>query len=226
MPRVLIVEDSPTQAEMIRMLLLGEGYEADVAADGVEALTRIGSAPPDIVCTDLDMPNLNGLQLVEAVRRDRPALPVVLMTAHGSEEVAAMALRAGAASYVPKAYLEQDLAMIVGRVLSLTEPARYQERALQCLARAEFHFVLDNDPAQLQPVIALQDEMLARLNFCDATERIRVGVALQEALLNAIYHGNLEMDSALRQQDDEQAFHAQYRARKDREPYHGRHAYF
>src|SRR5579859_1843524 len=102
MARILVVEDSPTQAEQIRLMLEDEGFEVATAANGQEALALIERGAPDIVATDLEMPVMNGLQLVEAVRRDHPGLPVTLMTAHGSEGIAALALRQGAASYVPK----------------------------------------------------------------------------------------------------------------------------
>src|SRR5437660_4425629 len=92
-PRVLVAEDSPTQAEAIRFLLEDCGFVVETAADGLEALAAIRRNAPDVVATDLEMPRMNGLELVEAVRADFPAVPVVLITAHGSEETAATALR-------------------------------------------------------------------------------------------------------------------------------------
>jgi CheY-like chemotaxis protein len=73
------------------------------AGNGRDALEKIKSAPPDLVVTDLVMPEMDGLELVKEVRRTYPTIPVILMTAHGSEEIAAAALKAGAASYVPNA---------------------------------------------------------------------------------------------------------------------------
>src|SRR5450631_3799643 len=105
MSTVLIVEDSPTQSQAIQLLLEDAGFQVRSAAQGLEALEAMRHTLPDIVATDLEMPQMNGLQLVEAIRRDFPSVPVILMTAHGSEEVAALALRQGAASYVPKMYM-------------------------------------------------------------------------------------------------------------------------
>ena len=128
MSRILIAEDSPTQAEQIRFMLEDAGYTVAVAADGQQALARIAAAQPDLVVTDLEMPEMNGLQLVEAVRRDYAAVPVILMTAHGSEEIASLALRKGAASYVPKAYLDADLLPTLENLLSLARPERHRRR--------------------------------------------------------------------------------------------------
>jgi CheY-like chemotaxis protein len=155
-----------------------------------------------LILTDLEMPNLDGLELVEAVRRDFAQVPVVLMTAHGSEEIAAMALCNGAASYIPKAYLNQDLTPTIERILALTNANRQYAHAFDCLAASEFHFVLRNDPMLIAPIVGYLEEVIKLLKLCDATSRMRVSVALQEALLNAIYHGNLELDSNLHPEDD------------------------
>ena len=74
-----------------------------------------------MVLTDLNMPEMNGLQLVEAARGDFPAVPVVLMTALGSEEIAVEALQKGAASYVPKRNLAQDIADTLDRVVAVAQ---------------------------------------------------------------------------------------------------------
>ena len=75
-------------------------------------------------------------------------------------------------------------------------------KALACLTQAELHFELENEPNLIMPIIGHLEESLIRLNIGDFTERMRVGVALQEAILNAMYHGNLEADFKLRQIDD------------------------
>src|SRR5690349_13770360 len=103
MPTVLVVDDSPIDRRLAGGLLENH-FACDVqfAADGKEALQQIERVAPDLVLTDLQMPEMNGLELVAAVKRDYPFVPVVLMTAQGSEDLAAEALRRGAASYVPK----------------------------------------------------------------------------------------------------------------------------
>lgn len=221
MAHVLIVEDSPTQAQSIQLLLEDAGYQVTVAAQGLEALASMGQTLPDIVVTDLEMPQMNGLQLVEAVRRDYAQVPVILMTAHGSEEIAALALRQGAASYVPKMYLEQDLPATMARILAVSNMDRHNRQALECLMFAESQFLLHNDPALITPIISHLEDVLARLNLCDAAERMRTSVALQEALLNGMYHGNLEVGSDLRQ-EDERTFHDLVQQRRGKAPYRTR----
>src|SRR3954468_19783564 len=107
--RVLVVEDSPTQAKEMQFLLEEAGFLAESVHNADGALGRIRAVQPDVIVTDLIMAGMSGLDLIEVVRRDYPFVPVVLVTAFGSERVAAQALRAGAASYVPKRDVLEDL---------------------------------------------------------------------------------------------------------------------
>jgi CheY-like chemotaxis protein len=219
--RVLVVEDSPTQTEQIRFFLEEGGLEVETAAHGLEALAAIRRRAPDIVVTDLEMPEMNGLELVETIRREHSSLPVILMTAHGSEEIAALALRKGAASYVPKVYLEHDILPTLEHILSVSKATRHHQRALECLTHSESHFTLHNDPDLVPPILGHLEEMLTRLELCDKTELMRVGIALREALINAIDHGNLEVSSDLRE-EDEKNYHDLIRQRRQEKPYRDR----
>src|SRR2546423_1867702 len=151
MARVLVAEDSRTQAQQIRMLLEEASFEVETASHGVEALACMRRTAPDIVLTDLEMPQMNGLELVEAVRKEFGCVPVVLMTAHGSEEIAALALSKGAASYIPKAYITHDVVPTLERLIALTTVNRRHVQAFECLAKSEFHFVVGNDPKLITP---------------------------------------------------------------------------
>jgi CheY-like chemotaxis protein len=171
------------------------------AADGKEALQQVAQHRPDLVLTDLQMPQMNGLELVAAVRSDYPLVPVILMTAQGSEEIAARALRQGAASYVPKKKLAEDLAPTVQRILLGSQEDRTHTQLMHHLETSELVFALDNDPALITALVNHVQQMLRCLPLGDETERLRVGVALEEALLNACYHGNLEVGAALGKAD-------------------------
>ena len=222
MAKILVVEDNAVDRLLVgKLLAKGMNLTAAYAEDGRAALDAIGRDMPDLVLTDMQMPEMDGLQLVREVRQRFPLVPVILITAHGSEEIAALALRKGAASYVPKAYLEQDIVSTLERVLALTKMDRCHARALECLTETQSHYVLNSDSALIPPLVGHLEELLIRLNLCDATERMRVGVALQEALLNAMVHGNLEVSSNLRQQD-EKAFFAAIEERRRQAPYRTR----
>jgi CheY-like chemotaxis protein len=224
MPRILIAEDSPTQAQQIRFLLEDAGYEVEVAGNGTEALRAAERQVPDLVLTDLEMPEMNGLKLVESIRSTYPQVPVVLMTAFGSEEIAALALQKGAASYVPKRYLQNDIVGTLKNVLSVAKSVLPQRRLLETLTRAEFQFILDNDDSLIPPLIGYVDETMARMTLCDPTALIRVCVALREALINAMHHGNLQIDSQTREKDD-RVYHDLVESRRRQSPYRERRVY-
>ena len=218
MTRILVVEDSPTQAMQIALLLQDAGFETELAGNGKEALALLGKGPFDLVLTDMVMPEMNGLELVEAVRRDRPAVPVVLMTALGSEELAVEALRRGAASYVPKRILNEEIVSTLENVLGVARAEWDRRKVLGCLTAADLSFTLENDGRLAEPLIAHLEPHLERLHGWDRTERMRICLALREAVLNAIEHGNLEVSSDLRQVD-EREFRDKLDERRRQPPY-------
>lgn len=228
MAKILVVDDSHVDRLLAKGLLerrpgmealeCRTGLSAVEADSGEQALKLLGQQTIDLVLTDLIMPGMNGLELVEAVRGRYPLLPVVLMTAHGSEELAMQALQKGAASYVPKQNLARDLLETVEDVLRLSAAERGQQRLMQCLARVESEFHLDNDPALIPALVGHICENLRRLKCCADNERLRVTVALSEALLNAMYHGNLEVNSELREHN-EKAYRHLLEERRRTPPY-------
>src|SRR5688572_4109284 len=151
--RALVVDDSPTQAIEIRMRLVRSGFEAVTAHSGAEALQRMRDDLPDIVLTDLVMPEMDGLALVKQIRREFPGLPVVLLTAHGNEDIAAQALRTGASGYVPKQHLNRDLSRTLEGVLAVARANRARQQVFECLNRTETRFVLENDATLIPPLL-------------------------------------------------------------------------
>jgi DNA-binding response OmpR family regulator len=161
------------------------------------------------------------LELVSAIRAKHAFVPVILMTAHGSEEIAMQALERGAASYVPKQNLARDLIETMESVLRVASAERNQQRLLECLMRTESQFLLDNDQSLIPPLIGHVRENLQRMNLCDETGLIRVTMALSEALTMAIVQGNLETNPAMREQD-EKAHQSRVDERRRQKPYRDR----
>jgi hypothetical protein len=150
-------------------------------------------AEPDLIVTDLQMPNRNGLELVAAVRMHHPRVPIILMTGHGSEDLAVEALHRGAANYVPKPQLGERLLESVEEALTLSHADETYDQLIACLKQCDFDFELGNDPAVIEPLVEMAQQMIAGMRLTDPTGRFRIGAALKEALLNAIYRGNLEI---------------------------------
>jgi len=192
MAAILIAEDSATQAAQIRMLLSAEGFETHVVGDGAAALEAVATQSPIAVLTDLKMPNMDGLELVTAMRRLHPQIPVILMTAFGSEAIAIQALQLGAASYVPKKNLKQDLVSTVREVLEVVQARQDDARVCQCMVEVEAEFELLNLIGNVMPIVGFLQDTMRRLGVGDEGDRLRLGVALDAAIQNAVYYGNLE----------------------------------
>ena len=115
MPRVLLVDDEPSVRAALKELVEGRGWEPLVAGSGAQALELLDRA--DAVVTDFSMPEMDGMELLRAIRERDQSLPVVLLTAHGSERLAVRAIRAGAYEYVPKPFDVDELALALARAL-------------------------------------------------------------------------------------------------------------
>ena len=143
------------------------------------------------------------------------------MTSQGSEEIAFQALQLGAASYVPKVFLQDKLRDTAEKVLQASINESYYQKAMECLARSERVFSLANDPSLFSPLIAHFQEECVALGICNRADRVRLGVGLGEALANAMFHGNLELSSSLREADAD-AYHRQAETRRRESPYRDR----
>ncbi len=201
MTAVLVVDDSLVDRRRAGALLERCGdWELRFAENGAEALGMVREHAPDVVVTDLQMPELDGLGLVRTLAREFPLLPVILMTGQGSETIAVEALEAGAASYVPKRELDL-LPETVERVQTIAGERKQRANLRRCLKSLKAEYELGNEPGMLTSLVAELQAHLQEMGLFTEGDRLRVGVALEEALLNAAYHGNLEVDSELREHD-------------------------
>lgn len=113
MGEVLVVDDEAPMRHMLRLMLEREGFGVRDAGSGTEALALVDAALPDVVLTDVRMPGLGGLDLVEALSKQHPGLTLVVMSAFGSVELALEALRRGAYDYISKPFKQDEVVMTV-----------------------------------------------------------------------------------------------------------------
>jgi CheY-like chemotaxis protein len=198
MATILVVDDSPLDRRFTSRMLEEIGLLVLCAGDGREALRMIDEIPVDVVLTDMQMPEIDGLKLVDEVGRRHPSLPVILMTAFGSEEIAVTALQRGAASYVPKCNLARDLIDTVKNVLSVSRARRETRAILDSMTRLDCDFILGNTVEGLEALIGHLKDQFRQIGLLRERDILRVGTAVYEALVNAIEHGNLELRSGER----------------------------
>ncbi len=115
--RILIVDDEPGARSALVPLLRGRGYEVDSAEDGVAALAIAAERPPDVVVTDLEMPRMDGMELLAKVREANAHLPVIVVTSHQDLAAAVSAMRLGAEDYLSKPFDFDALEVAIERAL-------------------------------------------------------------------------------------------------------------
>ncbi|HSR47503.1 MAG TPA: ATP-binding protein [Anaerolineales bacterium] len=118
-PLILIADDNRDIREFLEQaVLIPAGYRVRAVGDGLSAVALTRELLPDLVITDLQMPGMQGLDVIRRIRQDRNGPPVILMTSEGSEQVAIEALRAGAVDYLAKPFEAEQLLAAVGRALA------------------------------------------------------------------------------------------------------------
>jgi len=203
MTLVLIVDDSPMDRTLACGLLKKQSHCDVVFADNGEAgVQAIRELKPDLVLTDMQMPVMNGLEMVVQAGKEEFETPIVLMTATGSEELAVEALRLGASSYVPKRSLAKRLVSTARMVLAAANEGRQHNLLLGRLEFQSESFHLQSSVVECSAMSRYLQSSLTRIWHLNATWRMRVGLVLDEALLNALYHGNLEISSELKNLSD------------------------
>ncbi len=225
MATVLIVDDDPAFRQLAgRLVEQIPGVKVQFADGGDAALKSFEISWPDLILTDLNMPGIGGMEVIDRVHAKHEGLPIIVMTGHGSEEMAVKALLRGAASYIPKSNLAEELEKTVADVLDVAQAEQRKERLHDCITQTNTEFLLENDPDLIMPLVGHLQAHLARMRLCDADQRIQVGIALMEALSNALYHGNLEMNSEIRK-SDAAGYYTEARRRRFAHPYRDRRIY-
>jgi CheY-like chemotaxis protein/anti-sigma regulatory factor (Ser/Thr protein kinase) len=194
MSHILVVDDSPVDRTLAGQLLESKSeYHVAYASDGSEALEHMEARLPLAVVTDLQMPVIDGMELVKVIRQQYPKVPVILMTAFGSEDIALEALLLGAADYVPKSRLESDLAESIRNVLALQVMDRPHRKLARCLQYQELRYQLENDAMLIPPLVEQFQQVALEMGLIEQADSMRFARSISEALRNAIYHGNLEL---------------------------------
>ncbi len=136
-PAILIVDDEPLMRLSMVDALKASGYEVSAAATGDEGLDRFNKNPVEILITDLRLPGMSGLDLLQAAKQRSPSTEVLVITAHGSVETAVGAMKLGAYDYITKPFQMDELLLIVDRV---TKVLALREENLQLREELEGKF--------------------------------------------------------------------------------------
>ena len=136
-PTVLVIDDETGILESLRILLKNEGFTPIIANSGKQALEQLADLRPDIVLSDVRMPNVGGVQVLSAARALDPEIPVILMTAQATLQSAMQAVNEGAFYYIQKPFRNDEMLAILRRTPEATgreplaPPGDYEARAVR-----------------------------------------------------------------------------------------------
>ena len=156
---VLIVDDEEDILNILKFILTKEGYQVDTALDGKQALQLFKKGSYDIVLTDLRMPEMDGIELLQRIKEIRPETEVLIMTAYASIESAVLAMKKGAADYIVKPFLNEDVKMRIARVAEHIKLKRDVEVLKQQISqKLETTYFLGTSP-QVQKLLSLIEQI-------------------------------------------------------------------
>src|SRR5215211_4713098 len=183
---VLVVDDDTETLTLLREILSKEGYDVGTAMNGKTALDQIGTRPPDLVMSDIHMPDLDGMGLLAELRNRHHDIPVILMTAYGSLKTAVDGLRSGAFDYLSKPFIVDDIRLVVRRALEHKHLSR-QNQALKEQLRSRYRF--DNLVGSSPGIVSVY-KSIARVAHTDSTVLLQGESGTGKELIARAIHAN------------------------------------
>lgn len=114
---ILVVDDEQSMRIFLTKILLQENYSVVTASSGAEAVNRVSCDEPDIILLDLRLPDMDGMTVLEKVKKILPAIPVIIITAHGGVQSAVEAMKKGAYHYLTKPFKVEELVIMIEMAL-------------------------------------------------------------------------------------------------------------
>jgi two-component system response regulator AtoC len=185
-PLILVVDDDESLRRVTQLQLEEAGYGVITASGGAQALELAGQETPDLILTDLKMPGLSGMDVLQAIRRNHPEITVVLLTAFGTVQTAVEAMKAGAYDYITKPIDYTNLLLVVSRALEhqkLVEEVRILRSTLD--EKYGFESLIGRSRRLLRVL-----EMASRVAQRDSTILIRGETGTGKELLARAIHQN------------------------------------
>lgn len=198
---ILLIDDDPAVLDMVNSALSHYGMEVHAYPDAAQALDLLQnpSAPAfDLVISDINMEGLDGFDVIHKVKATQPHLPVVLMTGQASVDYAIRAMRMGASNLFMKPIAIRDLVQSVFHLVDLHRDLRLADAGLRGLVNERRHFLFRSDELDIPSLMHHLTDRLVPMGFASSNNLDVIAMAFHEALVNALEHGNLELESSLK----------------------------
>ncbi len=157
--RILIVDDDESMCKYLTILLKKEGYDVTPVNSGLEALQAINTMPVDLVMTDIQMPRMDGIELLKGIKATHPHTPVIIMTAYATEQSAIDAVNLGAFSYLQKHTKNDEIKMVVRNALALGQMQSENQQLKQELTRKSSQKKIIGQSARMRSVYKMVEKI-------------------------------------------------------------------
>ena len=210
--KILIAEDEPMVRKYLAAMAGLHGYQCVLAANGKEALDLFGKENPDIVLSDVQMPEMDGFALLKEIREQNSDVIVIILTGEGSGDVAARALQLGANNYLHKPVADKQLRHLLRQYATLIAERATTHEIERMVERRTLNIVVDNQLDHTTRVAQFLVNEVGRT--LPEKERMDITLGLDELICNAIEHGNLgisqaEKEKAMQESDGLNKLYAQ-----------------
>jgi len=217
---ILVADESDERLRDLAGRIKGETWDVSTAPSAEAARRALAERPVGMFLADASV--WNDGTLAEDVSREYPALPVIVLTP-GDVDAGALIrhLKLGAMTFLPRQSVKRRLVDTIQSILDITRRNPYREGVKHYLRNAEIELCLPSDPSSVSIVVGFLQRVLEDYGLSGGRSLFRIGVAISEAISNAMIHGNLEVSSALRDGASD-AYYEQIEQRKSAEPYASR----
>ena len=189
--KILLVEDDNSSRLYLENLLEINNYEFRSAVNGIDGLNILEEYNPDIVITDIQMPIMDGLELLEAIRDKKSNTIVIITTAYGNENYAIQALHLGANNYLKKPVTSYDLIPLLKKYKAILKSKFSTEKLPGKIVSRKYKMEF---PTSIKLIPKIVDHLLIEAACeLDDNDKINVELGLVELITNAIEHGNLNI---------------------------------
>lgn len=188
--RILVVDDEADMRNFIRNALSSQGYDVEEAGNGRDAIALFKARPCDLVITDLKMPVMDGIELLDHLHNMAPDVMVVIITGYGTVEVAVRALQQGAYNFLTKPFNIAQLLTVVQKGLEHRRLLDMDALVVPYMSKV-LRFQIPTDPRFIKGIGSRILQSAEEMGFVATdSDRMSIQLAVDEALSNAIEHGN------------------------------------
>ncbi|MBF0499075.1 MAG: response regulator [Candidatus Riflebacteria bacterium] len=218
--KILVVEDDDATRFLLLKIVKDMGHETRSASNGVEGLKEVTAFHPDVIFSDINMPEMDGLEMLERVRKTDPNTLVIINSTLDSPKYTLRALQLKANDYVIKPFSEKDITSVVEKYADILSNRTLDREVLGMMYRRDLGMKISN---RLDLVGKIVDRLMLETDHAiPLQDRLGIHLGLAEILVNAIEHGNLgityeQKSKAL--EDADNGWHKLFETRRQSPPY-------